>query len=123
MMKDILNNSYTRYGSIALVVFLVVGGIFLVEMHSSPKPEGDEVTEKICPTRSSFTAVWEAWTNQFLAENPGAGSEAQLQEWKSLMVGIGCPEWADPFRNVIATSTYTNANGSTSVIYQYELPE
>ena len=111
---------------IAIVSFiagLLVYDAFFVDLYLESKENPDEQAERICPSRSSFTAVWEAWTNQFLAENPGAGSEAQLQEWNNLMIGIGCPEWADPFRNVIATSTYTNANGSTSVIYQYELPE
>lgn len=108
---------------ISFLAGLLVYDVFLVDLYVAKKINEVDETERICPTRSSFTAVWDEWSNQFFAENPDVGSEAQLQEWNSLMVGIGCPEWVDPFRDVVATSTYTNANGSTSVIYQYKLPE
>lgn len=111
--------------SIAIASFLaglIVYDVFFVDSYLESKETPNEQVE-ICPSRSSFVEVWDKWTDTFIAENPGAGSEAQLQEWNDLMVGIGCPEWVDPFRNVVATTTYTDANGSTTEIYQYELPE
>ncbi len=108
---------------VSFVAGLAVYDIFIVDLYLATKAPENITTEKVCPTRASFTTVWNKWSEKFFSENPGAGSEAQLQEWNSLMVGIGCPEWIDPFKNVIATTTYTNESGSITEVYQYELPE
>ena len=79
---------------IAIVAFMAgfaVYDIFFVDLYltDETKEATGQIEEVICPTRSSFPLVWDRWTDSFIAENPGAGSEAQLREWKDLMIGIG----------------------------------
>ena len=107
----------------AFIAGLAVYDIFFVDLYLATKVEETNTPERVCPTRASFPEVWNMWSDKFSEENPGAGSEGQLREWNSLMVGIGCPEWVDPFKNVVSSQTVTTPSGSTTEVYQYELPE
>ncbi len=71
-----------------------------------------------CPTESTFTEFWNAWSYQYLSDNPNADIYMQMEDWNTLVVLNECGnEWLDPLDDIIK-----EYSASSTPVYWYDTP-
>ncbi len=87
--------------------------------------ESDEVEQptqplgaKICPTEADFEEFWNAWSYQYLTDNPNADIDMQMEDWNTLVVLNDCgEEWLNPLDEMIK-----EYSASSTPVYWYDTP-
>ena len=69
-----------------------------------------------CPTESNFTEFWNAWSYQYLTDNPNSDIDMQMEDWNTLVVFHGCgEEWLNPLDEMIEEH-----GASSTPVYWYD---
>ena len=110
-----------------LALLVLTTAILVVLFYVSSRPNNTELplqladevdTAKICPTESTFEEFWNAWSYQYLTDNPNADIDTQVEDWNTLVALNECgEEWLDPLDEMIK-----EYGASGSPVYWYKNP-
>ncbi len=82
------------------------------------QPTDEVITAKICPTDTNFEEFWNAWSYQYLTDNPDADIDMQMEDWNTLVGLNDCgEEWLDPLDEMIK-----EYSASGTPVYWYDTP-
>lgn len=97
--------------ALSMVLVAIVAWLYLQKSNSPP-------ITTVCPTESTFTEFWNAWSYQYLTDNPDADIDMQMQDWNTLVVINDCgKEWLNPLDEMI------KQNGASGTpVYWYDTP-
>jgi hypothetical protein len=109
------------------ILLVLTTAILTVLLYVSSRPNNveltmqstDEVTTaKICPTEANFEEFWNAWSYQYLTDNPDADINMQMEDWNTLVGLNDCgEEWLNPLEEMI------KENGASGTpVYWYDTP-
>ena len=110
-----------------LTLLVLTTAVLAVLFYVSGRPNNAElpaqltnevVTEKYCPTETNFEEFWNAWSYQYLTDNPNAGIDTQMEDWNTLVALNDCgEEWLNPLDEMIK-----EYGASSTPVYWYDTP-
>jgi hypothetical protein len=99
-MNKIIVKRLVKYILIFLVISIVIYSYYVP--NTLENKEKSDVKFLQCPQEGNFTDYWNAWSYEYLTNNPAADINIQMSAWNTMMANNECgSEWQNPLDSLI----------------------